>query len=168
MAEDLPPTTTRWPVATGSGRPSLGEIGLNQFAPYLMNRITARWNGNVAEDLKAFDMTTANMRILCVLSIMPAPTINELSVYAVAEQSTTSRTVDAMEEQGWVRRQPRAEDMRVREVSITEAGRAALERIWPSVYDRFEQLFEGVDEEAFHSFVATLHRMLVNIRKHDI
>ena len=29
--------------------PSLGEIGLNNFAPYLMNRIMARWNTNVAE-----------------------------------------------------------------------------------------------------------------------
>ena len=28
---------------------TLGEIGINQFAPYLMNRIMERWNGNLAE-----------------------------------------------------------------------------------------------------------------------
>ncbi len=159
---------SRWPVASSDGAPSLGEIGLNQFAPYLLNRVTARWNSNVAEELKAFDMTTTNMRVLAVLSIMPTLTINELSVYAVTEQSTTSRTLDAMEEQGWVRRQPRSDDMRIRDVSITEEGRAALQKIWPAIYERFEQLFDGVDEESYRHFVATLHRMLQNVRKHDL
>lgn len=159
---------SRWAVAAGDGLPSLGEIGLNQFAPYLLNRVTARWNSNVAEDLKSFDMTTTNMRVLAVLSVMPTLTINELSVYAVSEQSTTSRTLDAMEEQGWVRRQPRPDDMRIRDVSITEEGRAALERIWPSLYGRFEQLFDGINEDDYRQFVATLHRMLQNVRKHDL
>lgn len=159
---------SRWAVATGGGLPSLGEIGLNQFAPYLLNRVTARWNANVSEDLKSFEMTTTNMRVLAVLSVMPTLTINELSVYAVTEQSTTSRTLDAMEEQGWVRRQPRSDDMRIRDVSITEEGRAALARIWPSIYDRFEQLFDGIDEDDYTRFVATLHRMLQNVRKHEL
>ena len=167
MAEDQP-TTLRWPVVAAAGRPSLGEIGLNQFAPYLMNRIMARWNSDVAEDLRPFEMTATNMRILSVLSVMPALTINELSVYAVTEQSTTSRTLDAMEAQGWVRRRPRADDMRVREVSITEGGRAALDRVWPALYDRFERLFEGIGPEEFRAFVATLQRMLLNIRRHEI
>jgi MarR family transcriptional regulator for hemolysin len=39
--------------------PSLGEMGLNGFAPYLMNRVMARWNTNVAEELKDLEMTTA-------------------------------------------------------------------------------------------------------------
>ena len=34
----------------GDAMPDLGEIGLNQFAPYLMNRISARWNGELGED----------------------------------------------------------------------------------------------------------------------
>lgn len=163
-----PKKISRWAVATGDGLPTLGEIGLNQFAPYLLNRVTARWNSNVSDDLKAFDMTTTNMRVLAVLSVMPSLTINELSVYAVTEQSTTSRTLDAMEEQGWVRRQPRSDDMRIRDVSITEEGRAALSRIWPSIYERFEQLFDGIDEDEYRHFVATLHRMLQNVRKHDL
>ena len=73
-----------------------------------------------------------------------------------------------MEEQGWVRRQPRCDDMRIRDVSITEEGRAALQKIWPAIYERFEQLFDGVDEENYRHFVATLHRMLQNVRKHDL
>lgn len=161
-------STVRWPVTASGGRPSLGEIGLNEFAPYLMNRIMARWNGTVADELKAFDLTTASFRILAILSVMPVLTINELTIYAVSEQSTMSRTIDAMESQGLVRRTPRQDDMRVRDVTITEAGRAALERAWPVVYDQFETLVSGVSDDEFRAFVATLHKLLRNVRRHEL
>src|SRR5580692_6872021 len=148
--------------------PSLGEIGLNNFASYLMNRIMARWNTNVAEELKDFDMTTTQMRALAVLSVSSSVTINELSVFAVTEQSTMSRTLDSLEQQGYIRRQPRPEDMRIRDVSITEEGRAAFEKVWPTMYDLFMQMFDGVEETEYRAFISTLHKVLQNIRKHEI
>jgi len=149
-------------------RPTMGEIGLNNFAPYLMNRVISRWNANLADDLKALDMTTAKMRALAILSITPSVTINELSVFAVTEQSTMSRTLDSLEDQGFIRRQPRPDDMRVRDVTITEDGRAAFEKIWPTMYDDFLKMFQGIEEEEYKTFVAVLHRVLQNIRRHEI
>lgn len=149
-------------------RPTMGEIGLNNFAPYLMNRVISRWNANLADDLKSLEMTTAKMRALAILSITPSVTINELSVFAVTEQSTMSRTLDSLEDQGYIRRQPRPDDMRVRDVTITEDGRAAFEKIWPTMYDDFLKMFQGIDEEEYKTFVAVLHRVLQNIRKHEI
>ena len=148
--------------------PSLGEIGLNNFAPYLMNRIMARWNTNVAEELKASDMTTAQMRALAVLSVSSSVTINELSVFSVTEQSTMSRTLDSLEEQGYIRRQPRHDDMRVRDVSITAKGRSAFDKVWPRLYRMLMQMFDGVEEDEYRNFLGTLHKVLRNIRKHDI
>jgi DNA-binding MarR family transcriptional regulator len=149
-------------------RPTMGEIGLNQFAPYLMNRVISRWNANLADDLKALDITTAKMRALAILSITPSATINELSVFAVTEQSTMSRTLDSLEEQGFIRRQPRADDMRIRDVTITEEGRAAFEQLWPTMYDGFQKMFHGIEEDEYKAFIGVLHRVLHNIRKHDI
>lgn len=149
-------------------RPTIGEIGLNHFGPYLMNRLMARWNANLAEELKALDITTAKMRTLAVLSVTSSVTINELSVFAVTEQSTMSRTLDSLEEQGYIRRQPRAEDMRIRDVSITEEGRSVFDQLWPTIYDRFLQMFDGIEEDEYRAFLATLHKMLHNIRKHEI
>jgi len=149
-------------------RPTMGEIGLNNFAPYLMNRVISRWNANLADDLKSLDMTTAKMRALAILAITPSVTINELSVFAVTEQSTMSRTLDSLEDQGFIRRQPRPDDMRVRDVTITEDGRAAFEKIWPTMYDDFLKMFQGIEEEEYKTFVAVLHRVLQNIRKHEI
>ncbi|WP_349372045.1 MarR family transcriptional regulator [Salinarimonas sp.] len=146
----------------------MGEIGLSSFAPYLLNRIAARWNADMAEALRAFDMTTTKMRVLAVLSISSGLTVNDLSVFAVTEQSTMSRTLDALEEQGFIRRRPREGDLRVREIFITEQGRAAFDEVWPMMYDKFSDMFEGVDAAEYQAFVSTLHKVLANVRKHDL
>lgn len=148
--------------------PSLGEMGLNHFAPYIMNRIMSRWNANLADDLRAHDMTTAKMRALAVLSVSASLTINELSVFGVTEQSTMSRTVDSLEEQGLISRTPRADDLRVRDVAITAEGRAVFNNIWPVMYDELRQMFKDVDEAEYRAFLATLQKILRNIRKNEI
>ena len=168
MKERFSGTVPRHLDNSEARRPTMGEIGLNQFAPYLMNRVISRWNANLADDLKALDITTAKMRALAILAITPSATINELSVFAVTEQSTMSRTLESLEEQGYIRRQPRPGDMRVRDVTITEEGRATFERLWPTMYDSFVQMFHGIDEEEYKTFIAILHRILDNIGKHDI
>jgi DNA-binding MarR family transcriptional regulator len=148
--------------------PAIGEIGLNQFAPYLMNRIAARWNLNLADALKRHGMTTPKMRALAVLCVTSGLTINELSVFAVTEASTMSRTLDSLEDQGLIRRQQRSEDMRVREIHITQQGREAFERIWPMMYGMFVAMFDGIDEDEYQAFTGTLHKVLRNIRRHEI
>ena len=148
--------------------PSLGEMGLNHFAPYIMNRIMARWNANLADDLRAHDVTTAKMRALAVLSVSSSLTINELSVLGVTEQSTMSRTVDSLEEQGLISRTPRPDDLRVRDVAITVEGRAVFNNIWPVMYDELRQMFTDIDDDEYRAFLTTLQKILRNIRKNDI
>lgn len=145
--------------------PSLGEIGLNQFAPYLINRLSASYNSHLQDVLKPHDLTTAKMRALTILTISPGLTINELAELAVVEQSTMSRTLDALETQGLVRRQSRTTDMRVRELHITEAGRTAFAEFWPALYGLYADLFEGIDADEYDRFIETLHKVLRNMHK---
>jgi len=146
----------------GASIPSIGEIGLNQFATYLMNRVIATWNGQMQDALRDYDLTTVKMRTLAVLSITPGLTVNELSMFTVAEQSTMSRMLDAMEEQGLIRRQAREDDLRVREVHPTTKGREAFLRFWPTMYESFTKLFQGIEEEEYQAFVVTLHKLIRN------
>jgi DNA-binding MarR family transcriptional regulator len=143
---------------------ALGEIGLWHFAPYLMNRIMGRYNANLQSALRAQDLSTVKMRTLAVLSVVPALTISELSVYAVTEQSTMSRTVEAMEKAGLLERSEREGDGRVREICLTRKGRAEFDRVWPTMHARYEEMFAGIDEEERAAFVATLQKMLRNVR----
>jgi len=145
--------------------PSLAEIGLNYFVPYLLNRIAATWNAELSADLRKFDLTTPQMRALAVLGINSGLTINELSTLTVTEQSTMSRTLDTLEARGFVQRKQRATDLRVREVEITPAGREAFDRFWPDMFGRYEQMFRDIGEEEFSQFVATLQKVLRNIRR---
>ena len=154
-------------AASDTSLPSLGEIGLNHFTPYLMNRIAARWNADLAGELREYDLTTPQMRVLAVLSINSGLTINELSVLTVTEQSTMSRTLDTLEARDLVRRRQRANDMRVREVEVTEAGRTAFAAFWPVMFNRYRQMFKDIGEQEFSGFVATLHKVLRNIRMGD-
>jgi MarR family transcriptional regulator, transcriptional regulator for hemolysin len=158
-----------WVRGNGAGlRPSLGQIGLQQFAPYLINSVSLSWITHLSAELKAHDMTTTKMRALAVLSISSPLTINELSLYALTEQSTMSRTLDALEEQGLIIRKPRPEDLRVRDVDITQAGRDAFAKVWPTMYDLLLKMLDGVDNEEYKAFTATLHKMIVNICKYGI
>ncbi len=120
------------------------------------------------EALRDHDLTTAKMRTLAVLSVVPGLTINELSVYAVFEPSTMSRTLDTLEAEGLVRRVAHQSDGRVREIYLTEAGQAAFARFWPEMHQRFRAMFTEIPGDEEEAFVATLQKILRNIRKHEL
>ena len=147
---------------------TLGEIGLQQFAPYLMNRIMGRYNATLREDFRKQGLTIPQVRTLAVLSVTDGVTVNDLSVYTVIEQSTLSRTLDALEGQGLVRREQGVSDSRFRHVFLTDDGRALFTRAWPAMHDAFEAMFEDVDDAEYAALIAILQKMLKNIRKHDI
>jgi DNA-binding MarR family transcriptional regulator len=148
--------------------PTLGEIGLDHFAPYLLNRITARWNADLLAKLRDHGLNTIQMRTLAVLSIMSGATVNELAIYTVTEPSTMSRSLDGMQREGLVRRQSRAGDMRVREVHVTDKGRALFRRFWPTMHASYEQMFTGISADDYETLIRLLTQVLKNVRKHDI
>ncbi|MCR4265654.1 MarR family winged helix-turn-helix transcriptional regulator [Nitratireductor sp. ZSWI3] len=146
---------------------TLGQIGLQQFAPYLMNRIMGRYNASLRLDLRKQELTVPQVRALAVLAVGDGMTINELSVYTVIEQSTMSRTLDALEAQGLVRREACQDDSRARKIFLTDSGREEFNRAWPAMHAAFEQMFQGIDDAEYAAFIGTLQKILGNIRKHD-
>lgn len=148
--------------------PRLGEIGLSNFAPYLMNRIMGRYNGSLRDELAALGLTTPKMRALAALSVVDGPLIRDLAVYTVTEQSTLSRALDQLDAAGLVRREPDAADSRATRVFITETGRAAHESLWPRMFDAYDRMFRGIPDAERAAFIGTLQKILTNIRKHEI
>lgn len=140
---------------------------MRDFAPYLMNRIMARYNAGVADVLAAEGVSVPQMRTLAVLVQQGPRTINELSVLTVIKQSTLSRTLDAMEAAGLVRREACEADSRVRHIHLTDEGRAAHSRAWPAMQRAEAALFEGIPEDERDAFTRTLSRILKSIRHHD-
>jgi DNA-binding MarR family transcriptional regulator len=155
--KDQPPITAR-----------LGEIGLSNFAPYLMNRIMGRYNASLREEMAELGLSTPKMRALAVLAVIEGPLIRELAVYAVVETSTLSRALDQLVTDGLVRRETDASDSRATRVFITEPGRTAFEQLWPHMARTYARMFRGIPDDERRAFVGTLQKMLINIRKHEI
>jgi DNA-binding MarR family transcriptional regulator len=162
MTDQSPPD--RPPVS----QPRLGEIGLTNYAPYLMNRIMGRYNASLRDEMADLGLTTPKMRALAVLSVIEGPLIRELAVFSVVEQSTLSRALDQLGTEGLIRRETDAADSRATRVFITEAGRAAFETLWPRMSEAHARMFRGIPSEERQAFVGTLQKMLANIRKHEI
>lgn len=147
--------------------PRLGEMGLENFAPYLMNRIMGRYNAALSSEMAELGLTTPQMRSLAVLSVIDGILIRELAVYAVVQQSTLSRALDALVQSGMVRRDTDEQDSRASRIFITDAGRDAYERLWPHMSASYKAMFKGIEEAEKRAFVGILQTMLHNIRKHD-
>ncbi|MCY6379424.1 MarR family winged helix-turn-helix transcriptional regulator [Hoeflea prorocentri] len=148
--------------------PDLSEVGLNGFAPYLMNRIMGRYNANLRTEISALGLSTAKMRALAVLSVKDGLSIGELAVYAVVEQSTLSRALEGLLEQGLISREIDTEDHRSSRIYLTGPGRSAYDRLWPQMKASHNRMFAGIDEAERQAFLCTLRKMLANIRIHEI
>ena len=147
--------------------PRLGEIGLENFAPYLMNRIMGRYNASLRQEMTALGLTTPKMRALAVLSAVDGILIRERAVYAVVEQSTLSRALDALVTDGLVRRETDITDSRAVRIFLAAEGRQAYDRLWPHMMASYSHMFGGISENEQRAFVVTLQKMLSNIRQHD-
>ena len=95
------------PVAPRPGRtegPPRTPEDLRAYLPYLVNRLSNRLTIDQGKLLAERGLTNAALRTLSVLHIYRRLTVNEISVLAVLEQSTASRTVDNMLAAGLVQR----------------------------------------------------------------
>lgn len=155
------------PAAVADLPPRLAEIGLANYPPYLMNRIMGRYNASLRDEMATLGLSTPKMRALAVLSVIEGPLIRDLAVYAVVEQSTLSRALDQLAAEGLVSRRADPDDSRATRVTITAAGRAAFETLWPHMAAAHARMFAGIGAAERRAFTATLQKMLGNIRKHD-
>ena len=152
-----------------TGDPKPGEIApgirLDDFLPYLLNRIVNRLNQNLAEDLKAIGVSLQHYRVLAVLVAGEGRTINELAVYTVTDQSTLSKLLDRMEAKGLVRRRPDSSDGRAVNIHLTARGRKAYAEILPLALNHYERAIKGLTKPERRALVDTLGHVLENVRQ---
>ena len=159
------------PGATRPGRtkgPPRTPEDLRAYLPYLVNRLSNRLTIDQGKLLAERGLTNAALRTLSVLHIYRRLTVNEISVLAVLEQSTASRTVDQMLAAGLVTRENGASDQRRREVAPTARGERLLKDIWPLVERNRERLADGIERDDIETCVRVLSRMIDNVLQHDL
>jgi DNA-binding MarR family transcriptional regulator len=146
----------------------LAERGLPDFAPYLMNRVMARYNARLRAALDGAGVSVPQMRALAVLSARGAQSIGDLATLAVTEPSTLSRNLDRMEADGWIERRATQADHRIRLVHLTPRGGEVWAGLWPHLVAAEAAMFDGIPAEERAAFTATLARILANVRRNPI
>ena len=141
---------------------------LSQYLPYLMTRLTNRWQVKQDADLKNIGIQGATMRIISCLGAYKQLTVNEISVLAVTEQSTVSRLVEQLVTSGMAQREIDATDQRVRRVSLTAKGRKKLRETAPLVNANYQHMTADIDPAQLDVCVEVLQAMLKKIRVHDL
>lgn len=150
-----------------AGASTFADFGLESFAPYLMNRIMGRYNATMRTQMSKLGLSTAKMRALAILSIKDGLPITVLGVYSVVEQSTLSRALDGLEADGLISRKASDDDHRSYCIHLTDAGHRVNDQLWPHMREAQETMFKGIDAQERAAFLATLYKMLANIRVHD-
>ncbi|MFV0281913.1 MAG: MarR family winged helix-turn-helix transcriptional regulator [Rhodoblastus sp.] len=158
----------RGPRLAAKKTPPATPEELRAYIPYLVNRLSNRISADQNKFLAGDQLNNAAFRTLSILNIYEKLTVNEISVLAVIEQSSASRTIDQLLETGLVTRENGATDQRRREVALTRDGHALLRKIWPKIARRYENLTEGIAAEDIGLCAGVLSRMIDNVRKHQL
>ena len=143
--------------------PRLGEIGLENFAPYLMNRITRNYNEGMSEVMENAGLTVPKMRALSVLVAKGALPLGDLAVLAISEQSTMSRIVDQMERDGLVIRKKGPKDARERQVYLTELGLALRDPALNEASTQNEALMAGLTAAEQRQLISLASKLLMTL-----
>src|SRR5688572_24632704 len=95
---------------------------LEQALPYLLARAGVRMGQAFTRELKPFDVTLPDWRILASLLHKPHQRLAELAEHTSSEPSTLSRMVDALVERGLLVRERSSTDGRAIALSLTTHG----------------------------------------------
>jgi DNA-binding MarR family transcriptional regulator len=136
--------------------------GHDLFLPYLLNRATMLLNRQIMKFLGQRGLTLTHWRVLAFLSSQDDLSIGELAQNTMTEQSTLSRSLRALEQQGFVRRSSNSADTRAVHVHLEPLGRQAFEDILAHALQLEAVYMQGVSEKDKQTLRKVLQRVVQN------
>jgi DNA-binding MarR family transcriptional regulator len=139
-----------------------GDLHLDDMLPYLMNRLIARMNQNLADDLRKRGFTFQDWRVLAVLAVHEGANLTELAEATVIPQPSVSRLAANLAKRGYVARENGKTDSRNVHLFITPKGRAVYEKMRPLAVDEYRAAVKGFSAKEYEDLRAALLRMMRN------
>lgn len=144
-----------------------GDNWIDGFMPYHLYRVTSRLNVKLMGKLKASRINPSQWRVLSVLRAYGTLSVGKIVEYTVMEQSTVSRVVAQLEEEGHIVRRWSEADSRVAEVTLTQRGVEAFNEIIPTALRHQELAFQGFSQKEIATLSSLLTRIEKNIEFYD-
>ena len=143
-------------------RSSRSNLHLDDMLPYLMNRLIARMNQNLAEELRKLGFTFQDWRVLAVLAVHEGANLTPLAEATVIPQPSVSRLAANLAKRGYVSRQNGKTDSRNVHLFITPKGRAMYEKMRPLAVAEYRAAMKGFSASEYQDLHGALLRMMKN------
>lgn len=108
-----------------------------------------------------FNITPEHWAILSVLWEKDGLNQAALAERAFKDRPNTTRILDVLERNGFVRREPDPEDRRSWRIYLTKEGKEAKAELTPLVVDFLQKAFSGLTQNEFNEFLR-MNRLISN------
>ncbi|HEX2546080.1 MAG TPA: MarR family transcriptional regulator [Ramlibacter sp.] len=140
---------------------------LEKALPYLLARAGMRMGQAFSRELKAFELSLGEWRILAALLQKPHQRLAELAEHTSAEPSTLSRTVDGLVTRELLIRERAGDDARALALRLSAPGEDLARRIVPlaQLYERVA--LSGISAAQVETLKDMLRRIYANMDNLD-
>ena len=140
---------------------------LDRHVFFWLTQVIGARDRELAEGLREHGLRVPEWRALAALYSRQRETrgctMSELAELATIDRTTLTRTVDRMQDAGWLTRLADADDMRVTRLALTAPGRRMFERIWPTVQRLNALALADVSQMEIQTLRKILGRMHANL-----
>ena len=139
------------------------KFELDRHPFFWLTQVIGARDRELAQGLREFGLRVPEWRALAALYAKKHSTMSELADLATIDRTTLTRTVDRMQDAGWLERRADESDMRVTRLSLTAAGRRMFDRIWPEVEKLNALALAGLSKAEIRALQDVLARMHANL-----
>ncbi|HEX7052785.1 MAG TPA: MarR family transcriptional regulator [Burkholderiales bacterium] len=136
---------------------------LDQHVFFWLTQVMGARDRRLNAELKRFGLRVPEWRALAALYSRRQCTMSELAELASIDRTTLTRTVDRMQEAGWLSRGADGADMRVTRLALTAAGERLFARVWPGVSQLNAAALAGLSPATLERLRQALAQMKSNL-----
>jgi DNA-binding MarR family transcriptional regulator len=131
---------------------------------YLVNRLAQTIGRELDRRMIDLGLTDAQWKPMFLLHQGECSTAADFSRIACHDTGAVTRLLDRLEVKGLIRRVRSADDRRVVNLELTEAGKKIAAEVPKIIVEIANQLLTGFSHDEFAQFKSLLNRALVNAR----
>jgi len=139
------------------------DFELDRHIFFWLTQVIGARDRELAQGLRDFGLRVPEWRALAALYARKHCTMSDLADLATIDRTTLTRTVDRMQDAGWLERLADEADMRVTRLALTAGGRRMFDRVWPEVQRLNDLALEGLSNPQIEALKKILARMRANL-----
>jgi DNA-binding MarR family transcriptional regulator len=139
------------------------KFALDRHPFFWLTQVIGARDRELAQGLRDSGLRVPEWRALAALYATQKCTMSELAELATIDRTTLTRTVDRMQDAGWLARLADEADARITRLALTAAGKRTFERVWPEVQRLNDLALAGLSASQIESLRRILNQMRTNL-----